>query len=72
MPIPIMNTPTPVVFLGAGPGDPELITLKGRRLLDEADVIVYAGSLVNPALLQGVEAEMYDSAGIRWMRCLLS
>lgn len=60
MPIPIMNTPTPVVFLGAGPGDPELITLKGRRLLDEADVIVYAGSLVNPALLQGVEAEMYD------------
>jgi precorrin-4/cobalt-precorrin-4 C11-methyltransferase len=64
MPIPIMNTPTPVVFLGAGPGDPELITLKGRRLLDEADVIVYAGSLVNPALLQGVKAEMYDSAGM--------
>jgi precorrin-4/cobalt-precorrin-4 C11-methyltransferase len=54
----------PVIFLGAGPGDPELITLKGRRLLDEADVIVYAGSLVNPALLDGVKAEMHDSAGM--------
>ena len=54
----------PIIFLGAGPGDPELITLKGRRLLDEADVIVYAGSLVNPALLDGVRAEVYDSAGL--------
>ena len=54
----------PVTFLGAGPGDPELITVKGRRLLDEADVIVYAGSLVNPALLEGVEAEVHDSAGM--------
>ncbi|XOF34310.1 MAG: precorrin-4 C(11)-methyltransferase [Candidatus Electrothrix sp. YB6] len=55
---------TPIVFLGAGPGDPELITLKGRRLLDEADVIVYAGSLVNPALLDGIRAEIHDSAGM--------
>ena len=54
----------PVHFVGAGAGDPELITLKGRRLLDEADVIVYAGSLVNPALLSGVKAEVYDSAGM--------
>lgn len=54
----------PIIFLGAGPGDPELITLKGRRLLDEADVIVYAGSLVNPALLDGVRAEIHDSAGM--------
>lgn len=53
-----------IIFLGAGPGDPELITLKGRRLLDEADVIVYAGSLVNPALLEGVSAEVHDSAGM--------
>lgn len=51
-----------VYFIGAGPGDPELITLKGRRLLDEAQVIVYAGSLVNPALLEGLKAEMHDSA----------
>ncbi len=53
-----------VYFVGAGSGDPELITLKGRRLLDEADVIVYAGSLVNPALLNGVTAEVHDSAGM--------
>jgi len=55
---------TQINFLGAGPGDPELITLKGRRLLDEADVIVYAGSLVNHALLDGVQAEVFDSAGM--------
>jgi len=54
----------PVCFVGAGAGDPELITLKGRRLLDEADVIVYAGSLVNPVLLNGVRAEVHDSAGM--------
>jgi precorrin-4/cobalt-precorrin-4 C11-methyltransferase len=53
-----------IIFLGAGPGDPELITLKGRRLLDEADVIVFAGSLVNPALLDGVQAKIHDSAGM--------
>ena len=38
-------------FVGAGPGDPELITMRGRRLLEEADTIIYAGSLVNPAIL---------------------
>ncbi len=54
----------PIIFLGAGPGDPDLITVKGRRLLDEADVIVYAGSLVNPALLEGVGADIHDSAGM--------
>lgn len=40
-----------VHFVGAGCGAPDLITLRGRRLLEEADVIIYAGSLVNPALL---------------------
>lgn len=54
----------PVVFLGAGPGDPELITLKGRRLLDAADVVVYAGSLVNAALLDGIKARCHDSASL--------
>ncbi|WP_051305938.1 precorrin-4 C(11)-methyltransferase [Desulfogranum mediterraneum] len=54
----------PVVFLGAGPGDPELITLKGRRLLDQADLIIYAGSLVNTALLEGVGGRCHDSAGM--------
>ncbi len=47
-----------VYFVGAGPGDIELITVRGMRLLEQADTIVYAGSLVNPELLkfnQGVE-----------------
>ncbi|NOZ68456.1 MAG: precorrin-4 C(11)-methyltransferase [Deferribacteres bacterium] len=53
-----------VYFIGAGAGDPELITLKGRRLLDSADVVIYAGSLVNPALLEGLSASLHDSAGM--------
>ena len=36
-----------VIFIGAGPGDPDLITVKGRRVIEKADVIIYAGSLVN-------------------------
>jgi precorrin-4/cobalt-precorrin-4 C11-methyltransferase len=53
-----------VYFVGAGPGDPELITLKGRKLLDGAGVIVWAGSLVNPKLMEGVGAKLHDSAGM--------
>jgi precorrin-4/cobalt-precorrin-4 C11-methyltransferase len=53
-----------VYFIGAGPGDPELITLKGKRLLESADVVIYAGSLVNRALLEGLKAEIYDSASM--------
>lgn len=51
-----------IVFVGAGPGDPELITVKGRKALDNADVVIYTGSLVNPALIEGIKAEIYDSA----------
>lgn len=40
-----------VYFIGAGPGDPELITLKGRRLIEQANVIIYAGSLVNEEVI---------------------
>ncbi|MDY3297065.1 precorrin-4 C(11)-methyltransferase [Selenomonas sp.] len=55
-----------VHIVGAGPGDPELITRKGARLLAEADVVIYAGSLVNPALLDLCKegAEIHDSAGM--------
>ena len=53
-----------VYFIGAGPGDPELITLKGKRLLEGVDVIIYAGSLVNKALLEGLKAVIYDSASM--------
>ncbi|MGD9302372.1 MAG: precorrin-4 C(11)-methyltransferase [Desulfobacterales bacterium] len=41
----------PVLFVGAGPGDPELITVKGRKALEAADLVIYAGSLVPEALL---------------------
>lgn len=51
-----------VYFVGAGPGDPELITVKGLRLIEKADIIVYAGSLVNPRLLEGLQAELVDSS----------
>lgn len=53
-----------VHFVGAGPGDVDLITLKGYKLLSEADVVIYAGSLVNPALLKYCKegAEIHDSA----------
>ena len=55
-----------VHFIGAGPGAADLITLRGARLLGEADVIVYAGSLVNPALLEYKKAgcAVYDSASM--------
>jgi precorrin-4/cobalt-precorrin-4 C11-methyltransferase len=57
-----MKTKGVVYFVGAGPGDPDLITVRGRRLLDEADTVIYAGSLVNPALLSGLRAEVFDSS----------
>lgn len=55
-----------VHFIGAGPGDPELLTIKGKRLIDEADVIIYAGSLVNPQVLKDAkkEAKIYNSASM--------
>ena len=53
-----------VHFVGAGSGAVDLITVRGARLLREADVIIYAGSLVNPALLEYAKegCDIYDSA----------
>lgn len=53
-----------VYFVGAGTGAPDLITVRGKRLLEKADVVIYAGSLVNPALLDvtGPGCEIHDSA----------
>jgi len=55
-----------VHFIGAGPGDPELITVKGARLLRAADVVVFAGSLVDRELVRtyAPDAAVYDSAGM--------
>lgn len=53
-----------VHFVGAGSGAPDLITLRGKKFLEEADVIIYAGSLVNPQLLDYAKAgcRIYNSA----------
>ena len=53
-----------VYFVGAGTGAPDLITVRGMRLLERADVIIYAGSLVNPKLLMYAkeDCEVHDSA----------
>lgn len=53
-------------FVGAGPGAPDLITVRGQRLLMEADVIIYAGSLVNPELLTLAKegCEIHNSANM--------
>ena len=54
----------PIHFVGAGPGAADLITLRGKGLLEEADVVIYAGSLVNPDLLNYTKAgcELHNSA----------
>ena len=51
-------------FVGAGPGAEDLITVRGQRYLEQADVVIYAGSLVNPGLLKSTKetCEIYNSA----------
>lgn len=55
-----------IYFIGAGPGDPDLITVKGKKIIEQADVIIYAGSLVNPELLncRKIDAEVHNSASM--------
>ncbi|MCR4309545.1 MAG: precorrin-4 C(11)-methyltransferase [Deltaproteobacteria bacterium] len=55
-----------VYFVGAGPGDPELLTVRAHRLLTESRVCIYAGSLINPAVMELLPATSarYDSAGM--------
>ena len=52
-----------VYFIGAGPGDPELLTLKGKRLIEEADVVIYADSLVPESIANfaNQDAEVHGS-----------
>jgi precorrin-4/cobalt-precorrin-4 C11-methyltransferase len=53
-----------VYFVGAGPGEPELLTLKGHRLMQQADVVIYTGSLINRSILKYAKSSAlkYDSA----------
>lgn len=53
-----------ITFIGAGPGDPELITVKGQKAVQQADIIIYAGSLVPRAVIEDrkPDAEVYNSA----------
>ncbi|HVD07313.1 MAG TPA: SAM-dependent methyltransferase, partial [Nitrososphaeraceae archaeon] len=59
-----MIEPNTIYFVGSGPGDPELITLKAKKLLENADIIVYSGSLLNPKLLDysKKDAILHDAA----------
>ena len=53
-----------VHFVGAGSGAADLITVRGQRLLSEADIVIYAGSLINTELLDNCrkDARLYDSS----------
>ncbi len=55
-----------VYFIGAGPGDPELLTIKGRRIIEQADVIIYADSLIDPRVcsLARSEVKIHKSASL--------
>ena len=53
-----------IYFVGSGPGDPELITIKAKNLVENADVVIYSGSLLNPELLRYTksDAQLFDAA----------
>ncbi len=55
-----------VYFIGAGPGNPELLTIKGKKILEQAEVIIYAGSLVNEEILKFAlnATHVYNSASL--------
>lgn len=55
-----------VYFVGAGPGDPGLITVKGKKILEQADAVIYAGSLINQEVLNycAPGCKLYNSAGM--------
>lgn len=55
-----------VYFIGAGPGDPQLLTLKAAGIIKKADIIIYTGSLINKAIIKLAkkDAQFYDSSGM--------
>ena len=58
-----MQNTAQVYFVGAGPGAADLITVRGMKLIGQADIVIYAGSLVNPALLDYAR----EGAEISWL-----
>jgi precorrin-4/cobalt-precorrin-4 C11-methyltransferase len=59
------NMKNVVYFVGAGPGNPRYITVKGRELLESADLVMYTGSLVNTDVLNCIQGETMDSHGMK-------
>jgi len=59
-----MSEKNKIYIVGAGPGDEKLITVKGKELLEKADLVIYAGSLVNPKVLEYTKGKCIDSYGL--------
>jgi precorrin-4/cobalt-precorrin-4 C11-methyltransferase len=61
-----------VYFIGAGPGDPELLTLKAKRIIENSDIVIYAGSLINRDILQFAreDAVLHDSSSMEFEEIL--
>jgi precorrin-4/cobalt-precorrin-4 C11-methyltransferase len=56
-----------VSFIGAGPGDAGLITVKGKRLIEDADTVIYPGSSINPEILEFSDGKkIYHSVSAIW------
>ncbi len=61
-----------VYFIGAGPGDPELLTIKAKKIIEKADIVIYAGSLINKDIIKLAkqDARTYDSSGMNLEKVL--
>ncbi len=53
-----------VYIIGAGPGDPELITVKGKKIIKDSDLVIYTGSLVPKEVIRDTKAEVLDSSSM--------
>lgn len=54
-----------VYFIGAGPGDPELLTVKANKILRSAKCVIYPGSLVNKKIIEKIKSDLYDSSKLK-------